>query len=290
MNGLPARLAWFIPTLLAAALAPSVGRAAQEKVRLLEAVTAGDVVETDGKMSMLMTLKTTSGGQAVSFDLSGSETQKYRDQVLAVDEKGVPTAMRRVYSIKRETQKAPGEKEQRKVSPLEGKTIEFHRDGDRTELTVQKGTLPDEERQQLIEEFDAKRISFYPDREVGPGDEWSVDSRAAAQIFGQFEKATVKCHFQDIAEYDGHRCARIHVIVDATGKFEDDAPPSQVKLTGDLYQALDLQRPLAVNMTGSITMKPEKAGDAEGQISGSGTMQARETYRWTKVAGKPVGR
>ena len=275
--------------LLALALItlPALGLASarQEKFRLKETAAVGDQVDIDGRMSMALNLKVILGGKAMEFPVSAQESEKYRDEVLAVDAAGTPTGLRRTYEMKRETMKEPGEKEKRTVSGLEGKTVEIRRDGEKVTVTVQKGKITDEERQELIEEFQGKADSFYPDRELSPGEEWTVAPEVAARIFSEFDKATVKCRFQDIAEYGGRRCARIHLMIDAAGKFGDDAPPADIRMTGDLYQALDLQRPLAVTLTGTITMKsPDGAG--EGAISGTGTMQARETYRWLKVAGK----
>ena len=51
------------------------------------------------------------------------------------------------------------------------------------------------------------------------------------------------------------------------------------------YHALDLQRPLAITLSGAITIKPVE-GVGQSAVSGTGTMQAREIYRsnyWNKL-------
>src|SRR5439155_26108655 len=80
-------------SLLSLALAPHA--AAQQKYRLTESAAKGDVSENSGTFSMKMKMTVTVAGVAQDTDARMTQQEKYREEVLAVDAKGIPTAVRR---------------------------------------------------------------------------------------------------------------------------------------------------------------------------------------------------
>src|SRR5205807_10202057 len=95
----------------------------------------------------------------------------------------------------------------------------------------------------------------FPDREVSPGDDWDVDPKAA-KFLGDASVTKANCHFQDVVDHDGHKCAHIRMTLEFTAKTGDQtSPPLKISVAGDLYQALDIQRPVALDLTGTASMK-----------------------------------
>ncbi|MBI3911562.1 MAG: hypothetical protein HY320_11600 [Armatimonadetes bacterium] len=79
------------------------------------------------------------------------------------------------------------------------------------------------------------------------------------------------------------------MIVNVTAR--DPAAPGPIKmtLTGDLYHALDLQRMLALELSGDITTRGRVTSNGMTvTVSGQGQIAISETQRWLKIAGKEV--
>jgi len=289
----PRRFAITLSTLGLAALAAALTAfaspaAAQQKYRLKEAAAKGDASDNNGIFTLGMKITATVGGIAQNAELRVRQEEKYHEEVLAVDAKGIPTSIRRSYSVKKETGQDPGEEaEKTTVSPLQGRTVTIRRNGAKVEVTADKGTIPAKERKEL-EDALKDSSGVFPDREVGPGDDWDVDPKAA-KFLGDADVTKANCHFQDVVDYEGHKCAHIHLTLDFSARTGDQSPPLKCRVAGDLYQALDIQRGLAMNLTGTASMKGDlTANGTTLSFNGEGPVEMKMSAKWMKVSGKAV--
>jgi hypothetical protein len=263
---------------------------AQQKYRLQDTTSTGDVSMVSERMSMSMKVQGTVEGKKFQRQFTRRAEEDYREEVLVLGGGAALTHLRRVYSLNREFEKEGSAAEKRTVSSLEGKTIDIRRQGGKTSISALKGQIAAKDRKELIDHFKDPDPPFFPDREVAPGDEWALDPQAAARLFEGAENATILCHFQDVVDYSGRKCAHVRVTMTVTEEPEDLPIPMTMKLTGVLYHAIDLQRTLAVDMSGTIGMKAENNVDGRvDRIDGSGRMTLKMTARWLKVAGQAVG-
>lgn len=281
----------FRGVLLALASAVLAGNAAfsQQKYRFQENSAVGDVSVSENTMEMTLDVKVTANGQELPpIKFLTREREKYTDEVLAVS-KNQPTTVRRTYEIARGVETGPDGMQKPKVSTLQGKVITIRVEGDKVTLAPAKGKLAPEDEKAVVDEFKQPDSPFFPDREVAPGEEWTVDPKVVAQTLNGIDKGEVKGKFEDVVPYGGRQCARIAIDISVQGQPGGVPVPMTMKGTGKGYYALDFMRPLDLEMSGPITMK----GDTEQngvklQFDGEGTLVKKDTRRWVKVAGRPV--
>lgn len=285
------RIQAFRGVLLAAAACVVYGNAAvgQQKYRLQESSAVGDVSVSESTMDMTLDVKATANGQELpGLKVVTREREKYTDEVLAVT-RNRPTTVRRTYEIARGVETGPDGMQKQTVSTLQGKVVTVRVEGTKVTVTPTKGKVAPEDEKGIVGEFLQPESPFFPDRELGPGEEWAVDPRVLAQALNGASKGEAKGRFEEIVEYGGRQCARIAIEMNVEGQPAEVPVPITMKGTGKGYYALDLMRPLDLEMSGPITMK----GDTEQngvklQFDGQGTIQIKDSHRWVKVAGKAV--
>jgi hypothetical protein len=285
----PARR-WLIPGLAAGLMAGSAALG-QQKYRLRAVSTPGDLctVDTSMDMSLMMTVNvpgSDQGDQQLPF--TERERQSYREKVLAVDQKGRST-IRRTYTIARSVTTDPYLNETTKVSSLQGKTVTIRRVGDQVTVSAEVGKLAPGDEKSLVGELSHPELEFFPDHEVAPGEEWPIDPQVMITLFPGMEKASALYRFQQVVPYAGHTCARIHVSAEVQGQAPGTTVPMTMKLSGDMYRALDLKRTVEEDDTGPVTVEGHM--DQNGvriHLSGQGMMRVKETHRWLQVNGKTV--
>lgn len=268
----------------------SAGAQAPQKVRLKYASASGDRHVSEGGMEMQFDIHVKAGDQEVPVvKTASSELEKYTQDVLGVDGKGRPTGIRRVYSVSRKSDTEPGAEAKERVTSLQGKTVAVRRAGGKVTVTSSGGKLHPDDHKSMLSVMDHPEQEFFPDRELGPGDEWQVDPKIARTMFKGEGTAQIRCKWEETVEHAGHRCARISVEMDIQAMPMDSPGPITMKLAGNLHHALDLGRMLSIDFAGPIMMTGEKTENGVAyKFKGDGTMRIRETRRWLRVDGKPV--
>src|SRR5207249_2685998 len=165
---------------------------------------------------------------------------------------------------------------------LAGKTVTIRRGDGKVEVTTEKGELAPEDEESLKREFGhPSGSSVFPDRDVSPGDEWTFD---AAKVLGplipgvQTPPFTVR--FVGVEQFDGQKCARLHLSVEMTGQPEGLPIALTMKVSGEEYYAIELQRTVSVSLSGPIEGAAKQGG---GEVTISGSMTFKETDHWLKV-------
>jgi hypothetical protein len=267
---------------------------APRKYRLHEVDAAkGDVYvkESLGEMNMELQAKILGSDQVLpSIPMIYRDREKFTETVFALDKKG-PSHLQRSYSAARtQSTGAPGEPPKTVTHPRQGKTVVFQRVKGKLRITATPGKLPAAEIKKLTEDFEKPSDrKFFPDHEVGPGDEWSIEGAEAARLFGggAYEKVNVKARFEDVVSFRGRQCAKVQVSILVEGK--SNGIPMQMTLEGPIHHALDLQRTLSAEMSGAVTMKATiEQKPATVELDGAGIAKFSWSSQWLKIAGKPV--
>jgi hypothetical protein len=264
---------------------------AQQKYRLKEATERGDVSLLDKQVKVTVQFQVPVPGQeARDAIMSFGEREQYRQSILAIDPTGKPSHLRRVYAVARRSEVDPAGKKTEKVSSLQGKTVAIRIVGAKVVVTCAKGKLAAADVKSLQEEIlsDPAAPPFFPDQEVGPGDEWEIDAEQLVTAFGKgIKEATAKARFEEVVNFSGHPCARLRLDLKVVAQPEGLPSPLTFQLVGDVYHATDLHRTLVATLSGPLegSFKP---GPDQPDISISGDAMFRWGERWQKVAGKPV--
>src|SRR5262249_6913102 len=184
-------------TLLALAALSAAAAAPEPKYRLREVSAVGDLVEKTSRLPVSLRLKAPPGRKHSTMAAEGGEYEKYREEVLAVDDRGKPVAVRRTYLLKRSVDLGWPVGDRGRASSLQGKTVEIRREDDQVVVTALKGKISDADRRELAGAVDDANLRLLPDRDLGPGDEWTVEPARARALFRGATGATLKCRLQD---------------------------------------------------------------------------------------------
>jgi hypothetical protein len=288
------RIAACAAALLAAlAAAPAAPQAEGKKVRLKSVHAPGDVSVVDYRLVNTISLEVSPPIPNLPTRENERQTrQQYREEILGPAAGSGARTVRRSYTSHRETEQDPSGNPKTTVSSLQGKTVTVRWKGKDPVVTVAKGTLRPADRKELVEALreDGVEAPFFPDRPIGPGDEWSPDEKDLRKEFKGLVKGEVACWFEEETEHQGHPCARIGMTLRLEGKIPGGSGTMTMDLEGEILYALDLQRILRERISGPVTTRFDHTGpDGVPRVmNGSGSMETVTTYRWIKVAGKPV--
>lgn len=276
----------FTLAVTAATTAPAF---AQQKYRFRAALSAGDLSAVDSTMDLsLSTQVSANGAQAAELTFVKREHEKFSEEILAADPAG-PSRIRRVYTLSRGLETDPDGKEKRIVSSLQGRTVTVQRRGGQVVVSCAQGRLAPADRKSVMKALDQFDSRFFPDRDLAPGDEWTVDPQQWSDSFEGMSKVQVQCKFQDVVPYEGHPCAQIHITMDMSGQPAGTPAPMTMRLAGELYFATDLQRTLSIALSGPVNMSAQSRENGVAlTIAGEGTMRLNESRRWLKTGSKPV--
>jgi hypothetical protein len=262
----------------------------QQKYRLRDRYAAGDLQAVDSSFDLSLTVSVKANGEdSTQFILSKREREVYQEQTLAADARGL-NGIRRTYTIVRgvDTDPTTGQEHQR-VSSLQGKTVVVRREGDTVKVVVEKGTITPGDRKSLLQALDHPDMELMPDHDVAPGEEWTVDPQFLASTLDDVQKADLRCRFLEVAQHAGRQCAHLQITIELIAQQAGSPAPIKMKLSGDLYQPLDLKRSLGVELSGPVTVTAQQASNGVTLFfQGEGTMRIKETRRWLKVNGKAV--
>ena len=283
------RAALFFVVMLSVAAA--VGAWGQEKKYRLQDVSAvGDVYDGESSTTIGLKIQTTGGGQDIPpVSFSQRERQKFRETVLAVDSSGHASAIRRTYSIARKVESQGSTPARQTVSSLQGKTVTIRRRaGQKALVQVARGTISAEDRKELSE-ADPGEAPFFPAREVALGDEWTLDAPGLARRMEGAQKATFTGKFVEVVPFRGHPCARVEITLSIVGKIPGMPGTMEVKQSGHLYHAVDLQRTLSLSLKGPMTISGQDTVQGTPvSINGAGTMEMAASAHWLKVGSKTI--
>lgn len=260
----------------------------QDKVHLQNNHAVGDVSDNDSTMEMNLNMKVSADGQQLpAMAFANRAREKYQETELAVGNDGKPNALRRSYSIDHELNTETGKPPKVVTASLEGKTVTVQRDHDKVTVAATEGQISDKDRKDLMNALASSFDEVYPDHDLAVGEAWTVDSAALSRSFGGSDKAAFNGKLLAVVPYAGHQCAHMQVNFDLVTPLEGSGNKMHIKMSGDLYQALDIQRPIAMTVSGPITLQGQsKDGDHVIDLSGTGTMKMQLTAAWLKVAGK----
>ena len=147
-----------------------------------------------------------------------------------------------------------------------------------------KGKLSAEDETTLREKLTKESPPIFPNRPVGPGDEWTLDPAAAKRLFTGAESVSAKIKFVEILPYQGHRCAKLAFAVDVGGHIGNGPVKMRMKLDITGYFAMDTQRGLVLDGGGPITGDGEvDQGGTKIKMSAQGTFKATQTTKWLAV-------
>lgn len=260
-----------------------------EKVRLQYASSVGDRRVSVAGMEMEMDLQTTVGErQSPVATIASRFNEKYTEDVVSVDARGLPTGLRRAYSVSRRSDTGPTGEAKERATSLQGKTVAVRRAGGKVTVTSAGGKLHAEDHNRLMAALEHPDQELLPDRDVGPADTWDVTRKLAPALFGG-GSSKISAKFEEIVEHAGHRSVRLAAALEMKGQPKGSPGPITVKLEGNVYHALDLRRPLSTDLVGPVTMTAAKTEKGvRYTMKGDGFMRVRETHRWLRVDGKAV--
>lgn len=258
-----------------------------QKYRMHEQDVTGDEVVNSSSTDMFMNFTVKVEGREVMLQTSSREREQFTESILGA--RPGATTSRRVYAVSRTAETGIEGKTVTKVSSLQGKTMTLRVADGKASITAISGALAPDDRKALLDGL-VKRIPFFPDREIGPGDEWSPDPALLAASFKGANNPRMKARFEEVVDCGGHPCARIHVEMTIEGKPEGSPLALSLKTSGNAYYALDIQRLLVTEATGPITAKGEVPGP-DGKplmMEATGTWTLKQSSRWLKIEGKPA--
>lgn len=258
---------------------------AQQTYRLLNKEAAGDVRQTTEDLTMSLTLKVKSGGHTTPFKYATNDLEQARTQVLAVDAMGKATDVRRAYSIYIHRENGT-EGSKNTTSSLQGRTLHIYRKDGKTVVESEDGPVEESDRQGLLSDLEPD-IKYYPDHALALGEEWSPDSVGVSRAFKGAKNLSLRGKLIDIVPFAGHQCAHVH------WKLSADLPDKEytlhMKLEGDSYQALDIQRMLSLVFTGPLTMSGKTTTNGKPvTLDGTGLALLKMSGEWTMAEGKPL--
>lgn len=265
-----------------------------EKLRLKDITLVGDRCTVDSLFQMDLDLKVQGGPmQGQQGKISSRQHTKMVRKVLGVDAKGAVNAQRVAYLIARARVALPTGQVKESPLPLQGRVFTVKRTGAKTTVTVDKGKVTPQQRAAMAGAMKVGDVAIFPDREVGPGDEWTLSEAKIQQLLDlsgtPVKKLEARCRFAEVTTFANRRCARIAMTLNA-----DVAPAPMftvsMNLTGDLYYALDIERPIQMEITGPVTMGGSAAPAAGIAVSGEGTANGKTTFEWMELGGKPVSK
>lgn len=261
-----------------------------QKYRFRNIAAAGDSRSIDDLMDMSLDLVITLEGQEVPSKFAMRSRQTYTEQILAAV-KGDATVIRRKYTVHREAETTPDGMTKVKVSSLQGKTVTLRISGRKVTVTADKGKLAPADVKKLQEKLadNDDGDGFLPDRDLAPGEEWTLAPDLVRKMFKGMEKGEVKGRFERVFNEAGRSLAEFRLDLSLEGAAGGSPIPITMKGTGAAFFDLKLKRELGTRFGGPISLE----GDVEQEgrklrIVGSGLMDARQSVRWLKVAGKPV--
>ncbi len=218
---------------------------------------------------------------------TSTSRERYTEEVLAVA-KGAPTALRRKYTVKNSREEDATEGPTTTTSALQGKTVVIRLRNGKVAITGVKN-LTEDEREELTEAIVPDTTSGWPKQPLAIGQEWEVDDAEASAMFGLPPgQGSLKCRFTGVVNYGGHRAAKIGLT--AVMKMDDpDIGEMTVRMRGNAYHALQLNRGLGFEASGPVTVQGETEEDGmKIAVTGTGTIKGKITNRWTRIGGKPI--
>jgi hypothetical protein len=274
----------FLMSAMAGAGAQPCGR-----YSLRQWIAVGDrqLWESTGEVSLTLTAR--SGGQETPLAKASNRFQdKYREDVLAA-RSGAVTALRHHCLLSRTLATDPEGNPVSDPSSLQGKTFTVARLGASVVIRPAGAAISAEDRAQLVRALQEVRIPFLPERDAALGDEWTIPASRVKIFFPQARAGTMKARFEEITRCAGRRCARIHLEGELELAIDGVPAPVKADLTGELYHALDIHRPVALEFSGPLTVNsPAEQDGHPTTLTGEGQMTAKVTIQWEKLAGKPV--
>lgn len=258
-----------------------------QKYRLRELSAAGDVSVNENTSGMELDFSVSVDDRQVRSATASRTREQYTENILG--ERKDVTTFRRAYSAHRSSEIGPDGKLVTQVSSLQGKTLTLRIADGKPSITAASARTLAEDRKKLLSDL-SDRSPFFPDRELGPGDEWTPEWAKFADSFKGADKVVAKARFADVVEWGGHRCARITLEMELHGKPNGAPFTMEMKATGTAYYALDIQRGLQFELSGPATLSGDlPIGNGQtGKVEGTGYLFMKMTTRWQKIAGKPV--
>ena len=252
MNRRPlARTFW-----VAALVSALSGAAAQTQSRypLRNVIAVGDrqLNDTTGEVSLTLTAR--SGNQeAPPIESTTRDREKYVEEVLAVQGNTV-TRLRQQYLAARTFTTDPAGHHVLEPSSLDGKTLTIERKDGKVVISPASAKISAEDRKTLSQALDAIRIPFLPEREAAIGEEWTVTASQVQTLFPQARAGTMQARFEEVMPYAGRECAHVRLTGEIELAVEGIPAPVKAELTGDLYHALDIQHPVALQFAGPLSV------------------------------------
>ena len=285
-----------LPLCVSAGLLAAASAVAQEaapesqpqKYAVLDQSAAGDVCTLDEKYEVILNLNSSVDGVEVApVSVMESRRREYADEVLAADAKG-PTNLRRSFSTYHYFTADPFGAQKTRRSPLQGMKLVMRRQGGKVTVTPASGKLDPKQKKQVTREFGFTREYVLPNREVRIGETWVIDpSIATTQYFRHARRADMRVVFQE-----DNAVRRPHLCPAPLHRGPGDTAAGMLtagQLEGDIFHALDLQRPLQIEMHGPLAVDAKTAHEGHlFDFNGDGTLELVDIVHWKTVAGKPV--
>ena len=260
----------------------------QESVKLSEASAAGDRSFNTEQVSFRFTMRLKSGGQlSEPFRYSMTGETHTTERVVATDGRGKSTSVRKVYHRARERETTPEGVSSTGSKSYEGKTVTLRKGPKRT--TVRSSApISKEDRRELEQELQGPSERFYPSGPVTIGQTWTLSAPEIAKFFGG-ENARVTGKLVEVAPHQGHKSARMEVAVEFSGKIPGAPIYMRVRMEGEVWHSLDIQRVLSVHLSGPVTIQGSMVeGGQKVDVTGEGRARMELAAHWYEVGGRPA--
>jgi hypothetical protein len=283
------RTGWIYCSALLATVLTAAALEAQGRHPLRHTIAVGDRSIIEAISDTTLRLEASADGQAAPpIEATTRFREKYVEEVLALSGKA-PAALRHQYLVARTSTPDPMGNPVVETSSLQGKTFTIKRQGGKVMISPPGAKLTADDRKRLMRTLEQIRIPFLPDREASINDEWPIDPDQAKLFFPQARTAALKARFEEVKPHAGYECARIRVTGDLDLTVEGIPGPVKAQITGDVYHALSIQRPVAIEFTAPLAVSTRTQQNGRSiSITGEGTLTAKVLIEWQKVAGKTV--
>lgn len=160
-----------------------------------------------------------------------------------------------------------GAQENVEQDALIGRSLLFTRDGQQWNRRLVGGE-PTPEQQLVIDSYDVPwGDDLVPDRKIHVGDDWVISGDQLAK-YSSYDAENIsgqmRCHFEQVLDFNGEECALISIQMDLTGKVEQEYS-GEVSISGEgyVYRSLTSKVDLATRIAGQVTFRAESMADGQ---------------------------
>lgn len=279
------RVTWALLVLAAFGCVPVPG--APASLRFMEKTYLGDSFTLDRCMNATVHIdRTVNGKIQPPIDMGTLDHDRFDQTVAAVDEAGLPTAIRRRYQVATRAEAPVGATMEAKPRAMHGRRVTISRASGRLVVSGSEGVAPYD--QTSLERSLGDDLCLYlPMGTHAVGETWDAPL-ALRNTFSQDSKGSSVCRFIGVRDVNGSPCAIIAVVVSLMGT---ETGGWQFTLTGSatITWSIPLRRVVEFSYRGTTNLQQTVThGSDTTEAHIVATVARNDSVGWHRLAGKPV--